>query len=84
MTEELVKSNWWRQKNAARGELIILELNLEDAALIFCDCPRAQNPIDFLKWQTGERRRLDALVRKSGWSVVLFIVALFFLRRFIP
>lgn len=76
-------SRMYKESNY-KGDRIIIELSMSDAQAIFADCRRDQNPIDYLLWNTGERRRLEQCVRRAGWSAVLFVIFLFFFRRFIP
>lgn len=76
-------SKIYRHDNV-RGERVIIELSMDDARAVFADCKRDQSPVDYLLWNTAERRRLEQCVRRAGWSAVLFVLVLFFFRRFIP
>lgn len=76
-------STWYRQDNF-KGERLIIELTFDDAREVFSDCRRDQDPVLFLKWQAKERRELASLYKNAKISGVLFLVVLFFLRRFIP
>lgn len=67
-----------------RGDLVILELTVDDARDVFWGCRKDQNPVDFLKAQAKEVRSSRELFRKARWSFALFLIVLFFLRRFIP
>lgn len=68
-----------------KGERVIIELTVPDAQEIFWELGTSQrDPIAFLKWSGQERRKLAAERKKAVWSVALFLLFLFFLRRFIP
>ncbi len=72
------------RENNYKGDRIIIELSFDDAQAIFADCKRDQNPIQYLREAIDERYALKAYVRRAHWSAILFVLVLFFFRRFIP
>jgi hypothetical protein len=70
--------------NNVRGDRVILELSMDDALAIFSDCRQGQNPVDYLIETVAERRQLSIYAQRAKWSALLFVLVLFFFRRFIP
>lgn len=66
------------------GDRILVDMSMDDARAVFADCRRDQNPVDYLLEVVADRRELKSYVRRAHISAVIFVLVLFFFRRFIP